>query len=318
MAVLDVSAKVIDRATAARFGLSVSQFHAANVERLSRFPLGLLATHTHDAKRSGDVRARVAALAGLGDEWVAVVREWFSVNAPLRAGGAPDPIEEYLVYQNLVGAWPIEAERLEGFVEKALREAKRNSNWASPDEGYEGRVKAFCRGLYSHAPFRESFDAFAARVATAGERVSLGQVLLKLTAPGLPDIYQGDEIVSLALVDPDNRRPVDWERRRELLDTLRGGGSLPDDADTRKLRLTVAALDLRRRRADAFAGAYEPIDAGEDAVAYVRGGEVLVVVDLRGSGAVIELPPGSWRDVVNGGGERVAGRIAVSDLVGPL
>src|SRR5205823_14010092 len=124
-----------------RFGLSVSQFHAANVERLSRFPLGLLATHTHDAKRSGDVRARVAALAGLGDEWVAVVREWFSVNAPLRAGGAPDPIEQYLVYQNLVGAWPIEAERLEGFVEKALREAKRNSNWASPDEGYEGRVK---------------------------------------------------------------------------------------------------------------------------------------------------------------------------------
>jgi (1->4)-alpha-D-glucan 1-alpha-D-glucosylmutase len=299
-----------------RIGMSVADFHSANAERLARFPRNLLVTSTHDTKRSADVRARVGALAGMGDEWAAHVRRWFSLNEPLRHGDAPDPVEEYFIYQNLVGAWPIGPERLCAFVEKALREGKRNSSWAAPDEHHEERVKAFCRDLYEHAPFRESFEPFAARVADAGERAALGQLLIKLTAPGVPDIYNGDEIVSLALVDPDNRRPVDWDLRRRLLEGVRAGTAL-DSADARKLRVVVAALELRRRRADAFAGSYEPLDLGERAIGYVRGGSVVVLAELfaGGADAVLELPAGEWRSVLNWGGEGAAGRMRLADLL---
>ncbi|MEA2494449.1 MAG: (1-_4)-alpha-D-glucan 1-alpha-D-glucosylmutase [Thermoleophilaceae bacterium] len=274
-----------------RFGISVDQFHAGNLERLERFPRNLLVTQTHDTKRSGDVRARVGALAGIPEEWGAHVRRWFEVNEPLRSGGAPDSVEEYFIYQNLIGAWPIEAERLEAYMEKALREAKRNTNWVDQNEDWEGRVKAFCRALYDHRPFRDSFDPFAARVADLGERSALAQLLLKLTVPGVADIYQGDELVSLSLVDPDNRRPVDWQQRREALAAVKAGDA-PDSPDFRKLELIVKALELRRRRPVAFAGSYEPIDAGERAIAYVRGGEVLVAAEIfpGGSDAVIDVP----------------------------
>ncbi|MFL5896036.1 MAG: malto-oligosyltrehalose synthase [Thermoleophilaceae bacterium] len=282
-----------------RFGLPVSEFHAANAVRLERFPRNLLVTQTHDTKRSGDVRARVGALASMAGEWTAHVRRWFDVNGPLRSGDAPDAVEEYFIYQNLVGAWPIEPERFEGYVEKALREAKRNSNWAEVNEDWEGRVKAFCRGVYDHRPFRGSFDAFAVRVAEAGERAALGQLLLKLTVPGVPDIYQGDEIVSLSLVDPDNRRPVDWSARAALLDAVVGGRAA-DTADTRKLRLVTAALELRRRRPDAFAGPYEPVDVGERAVAFLRGEAEVFVAAALFSHDSIEPPAGQWRDLLDG------------------
>jgi (1->4)-alpha-D-glucan 1-alpha-D-glucosylmutase len=230
------------------------------------------------------------------DEWAAHVRRWFELNEPLRSGGAPDPVEEYFLYQNLVAAWPIEPERLEAYMEKAMREAKRNTSWAEVNEDWEARVKAFARALYDHRPFRDSFDPFAARVAEAGERAALAQLLIKLTAPGVPDIYQGDELVSLSLVDPDNRRAVDWERRRELLAAVRNG-SAPDTPDTRKLRLITKALELRAERPEAFAGSYEPIDAGDRAIAYVRGGEILVAAELfpGGADAVVDLPSGRTR-----------------------
>jgi (1->4)-alpha-D-glucan 1-alpha-D-glucosylmutase len=281
-----------------RFGITVEQFHEANAERLATHPLNLLVTQTHDTKRSGDARARIGALAGMADEWTEHVHRWFAMNASLRRDGAPDPIEEYFIYQNMIGAWPIEDIRLEGYVEKALREAKRNTNWAEVNEDYEARVKAFSRALYGHRPFRESFDRFAQRVAEAGERASLAQLLIKLTAPGVADIYQGDELASLSLVDPDNRRPVDWARRREALAAVRAG-SAPDTFDYHKLRLIVAALDLRRRRAEAFAGSYEPVDAGERAIAYIRGDAVFVAAEIR-SGASLPVPDGDWREVVSG------------------
>jgi (1->4)-alpha-D-glucan 1-alpha-D-glucosylmutase len=279
-----------------RFGLSVKDFHAANLERLEQHPLNLLVTQTHDTKRSGDARARAGALAGMTGEWAAHIRRWFDLNGPLRAGGAPDRVEEYFIYQNLIAAWPIEPERLDGYAEKAMREAKRNSSWAEVNEDWEARVKAFCRALYDHGPFRESFDPFALRVADAGERASLAQLLIKLTVPGVPDIYQGDELVSLSLVDPDNRRPVDWQRRRELLAAVRDG-SAPDTPDTRKLKLIVEALRLRREHPGAFAGSYEPIDAGHRAIAYVRGGKILVAAELfpGGADAIVELPAGRTR-----------------------
>jgi (1->4)-alpha-D-glucan 1-alpha-D-glucosylmutase len=301
-----------------RFGISVDQFHAANLERLERYPRNLLVTQTHDTKRSGDVRARVGALAGMAEEWATHVRRWFDVNGPLRAGGAPDAIEEYFIYQNLIGAWPIEPERLEGYVQKALREAKRNTSWAEVNADYEERVKAFCRGLYEHRPFRDSFDLFAAKVADVGERASLAQLLIKLTAPGVADIYQGDELVSLSLVDPDNRRPVDWNRRRELLAAVQAG-TAPDTPDTRKLRLITAALDLRKRKPEAFTGSYEPIEAGKNAIAYIRGGDVLVAAEIRPGGAdtTIELPLSAWHltHARGGGTVEVGGRIRLAELL---
>jgi (1->4)-alpha-D-glucan 1-alpha-D-glucosylmutase len=287
-----------------RFGMSVEHFHHANAQRLATHPLNLLVTQTHDTKRSGDVRARVGALSGIPEEWVAHVRRWFELNEPLRADGAPDAVEEYFIYQNLIGAWPIEPERLEAYMEKALREAKRNTNWVDQNHDWEDGVKAFCRALYDHGPFRESFEPFAARVADLGERAALAQLLIKLTAPGVADIYQGDELVSLSLVDPDNRRAIDWQRRREALSVVRANpegdpaalaaasAAGASAADIRKLQLVVRALDLRARKPEAFAGAYEPIDAGDRAIAYVRGGAVLVAAEIfpGGADAVVDVP----------------------------
>ena len=291
-----------------RFGLSVADFHAANAERP---PRNLLVTQTHDTKRSGDVRARIGALSGMAEQWEAHVRGWLALTS---AVPGPDAAERYLVFQTLVGAWPIEPERLDGYLEKALREAKRTTNWIEPDEEHEAAVKAFARGLSDLPEFREDFDPFVAEVAAAGERAALGQLLLKLTVPGVPDIYNGDELPLLSLVDPDNRRAVDWEARREALAALRRG----EDVDP-KLLLIVRALALRARRSAAFSGAYTPVDAGEDVVAFARGdGEVLVVVPVRSPhGATLELPAelaGAWQDVLTGALRDVSRRTPVTEL----
>jgi (1->4)-alpha-D-glucan 1-alpha-D-glucosylmutase len=209
----------------------------------------------------------------------------------LRDAGAPDAVEEYTIFQTLAGAWPLEPERLCEYMTKAMREAKRNTSWVEQDAGWESRVLAYCRGLYEHVPFRAQFEPFAERLATVAEPVALRQTALKLTVPGVPDIYQGDELVALSLVDPDNRRPVDWARRRELL------GAPPSDPDTRKLWLIRELLALRARRPDAFAGPYEPLDAGPETVAFMRGGEVVVALPVRGE-AEFSPPPGEWREVV--------------------
>jgi (1->4)-alpha-D-glucan 1-alpha-D-glucosylmutase len=241
----------------ARFSLGVDEFHRANLEREVRFPLQLLATQTHDTKRSGDVRARIVALAGLAEEWAERVSRWPRLD---------DPNESYLVYQTLVGAWPLELERLEAYLEKALREAKRSTSWVEPNEEHERHVREFCRALYADRAWRADFEPFAAAVAEEGRRISLGMTLLKLTVPGVPDIYQGDELESLSLVDPDNRRPVDWELRRRLL----------RERGDEKLELIRRVLAVR----DGFGG-YMPVDAGPDVVAFHRGARWLVVVPLR-------------------------------------
>ncbi len=299
-----------------RFGLSVQEFHAANAVRAERFPRGLLVTQTHDTKRSGDVRARIGALAGMAAEWREQVLRWRDINAPLRADGAPDANEEYLIYQTLVGAWPIAADRLEAYLEKALREAKRNTSWVEQDHDWEARVQRFAVALLDHTPFLAAFEPFAARVAEEGRRSALGQLLLKLTVPGVADVYQGDELEALSLVDPDNRRPVDWDRRRAALDALRGGAAPTDE--TMKLFLIWKALDLRGRREAAFGGSYEPLDAGPDVCAYGRGGEVLVVVPVRpgaAAGATLRGAGGRWRDVLGGAEREIGDETAVADLV---
>ena len=280
----------------ARFSLSVDDFHTANLERARRCPHLLLATTTHDTKRSGDVRARISALSWLAGEWRERVLDW-RANAPPRTGDAPDANEEYLIYQTLVGAWPIEPERIDEYLQKALREAKTNTNWLEPDERWEHAVKAFARALYDHRPFQQTFEPFAERVARAGERIALAQTLLKLTCPGVPDIYQGDELWSLSLVDPDNRRPIDWELRRRLLAELAGGA--PPRRETAKLYVIWKTLQLRARRPEPFAGGYEPLDAaGPDVCAFTRGGDVLVAVPIR-PGASFQ-PPAGFDDVLEG------------------
>jgi (1->4)-alpha-D-glucan 1-alpha-D-glucosylmutase len=284
-----------------RFGIDVGRFHAGCLERARRFPLNLLTTMTHDAKRSADVRARIASLSAMADDWRRQVERWFELTEPLRSGGAPDDSERYFIFQTLVGAWPIESERLEAYMEKALREAKRNTNWVEQNHDWEQAVKRFCAGLYEHQAFRREFEPFAARVAELGERAALGQLVLKLTAPGVPDIYQGDELPYRALVDPDNRRPVDWDWRQAMLRRLMGG--TPVVEENRKLFLILRLLGLRARRPEAFlGGGYEPLEAGPEACAFLRGDGVLLAVALRAGAAEGRLagPGGRWRDVLRG------------------
>jgi len=256
-----------------RFSLPVAGFHEAS---LSRPPGGLLATTTHDTKRSGDVRARLSCIADDPDEWAALVRA--------RIGGRPDPNEAYFVLQTVVGAWPSPA-RLEQYLEKALREAKVHTTWVEQDHEWEAGAKAFGVSLLEDA----ELAAYAERLAERAERVVLGQTLLKLTVPGVPDLYQGDELPFLALVDPDNRRPVDWALRRRLL----GSADAPP-----KLDLIQRTLALRARRPAPFAGSYEPLEAGEDVCAFTRGGEVLVAVAVRRDLRGFRAPAGEWREVL--------------------
>ena len=304
-----------------RWGISVEEFHAANAERARRFPEALLVTQTHDTKRSGDARARVGALSGMAAPWSTCVRRWFELTDALvvdegRTG--PDAQERYLIFQTLAAVWPISEERLSGYLEKALREAKRNTNWVDQNHPWEERVKQFAAALLTHEPFLDCFMPFMDEVAAAGERAALGQLLLKLTVPGVPDVYQGDEMIDLSLVDPDNRRPVDWDARRAALSELQDGAE--PTRETMKLHVIARALDLRARCAGAFGagGAYSPLDAGADVCAFTRGDdEALVVVALRGAGSSITAATGRYRDVLSGREHDLAGAVRVADLVEP-
>ena len=249
-----------------RFSLGVQEFHRANLEREARFPNHLLATQTHDTKRSGDVRARIVALAALAEEWAELRRRWRTLE---------DPHEDELLWQTLVGAWPIEPERIEAYLVKAMREAKVNSGWVAPNEEHERCVKQAAREVVAGPP--KGFEDFVARVAAIGGRNSLAMTLLKLTVPGVPDLYQGDERECFSLVDPDNRRAVDWHARGDA-----------------KTQLVREALALRARRP---LGDYRPLDLGADVCAFTRGDDVAVVVPLRGQ----EPPelPGRWRSVLD-------------------
>jgi (1->4)-alpha-D-glucan 1-alpha-D-glucosylmutase len=253
-----------------RFGMTVDEFHQANLARAEGHPRQLLTTYTHDTKRAPDVRARIVALTWLADEWAKRLEAWRGVLGPL-----DDPHEELLVLQTLVGAAPIERERLDAYLVKALREGKVNTNWVTPNEDHEAKVKEYAvraAELIERHPFLD-------RVRVVGRKLALAQLLLKLTSPGVADIYRGDELEDLSLVDPDNRRPVDWEARQRALAELTTGAS-PDER-TLKLYVTWKTLRLRAEREEAFAGTYEPFDLGPDVCAFVRGGEVLVAAAVN-------------------------------------
>jgi (1->4)-alpha-D-glucan 1-alpha-D-glucosylmutase len=284
----------------ARFGIAAEDFHARCRERTERFPSALLTTMTHDAKRSADVRARIAALASMPNEWAAAVERWFELTQPLLDGCAPDDVERYFIFQTLAGAWPISSERMGQYMVKALREAKRNTSWVQQNTEREDSVVRFCAGLYLDRGFLASFEPFVARLTDLGDRFALGQLVLKLTAPGVPDIYQGDELRYRALVDPDNRRPVDWQWRQANLARLMGGSQ--PVAETRKQFLIMRLLGLRARRGEPFRGSHEPLDGGRRACAFVRGGDLFIAVATRAGwdGEQVETPPGEWADVLRG------------------
>ena len=305
-----------------RFGAGIDEFHAANRERLQRHPLSMLATATHDTKRGEDVRLRIDALTETPDRWREAVLRWRDRLAPRR--GSVDGTAEYLLLQTIVGAWPIDANRLAGYMQKAAREAKTSTSWTTPNEAYERDLRAFIAAIYGDPELLADIERFLAPIERAARVHSLAQTLLKLTAPGVPDIYQGTELWTNDLVDPDNRRPVSWRDRREMLDRVEARR----DGTYSKLRLIAATLAVRARRGDDFgpSGSYEPLAArgarADRIVAFVRGGEVLsiaprLVLSLDGwSDTALALPSGSWRDVFSG--TRHDGLVPMERLLGPV
>ena len=316
-----------------RFGVSIREFHEASLAAHWKWPRGLLATSTHDSKRSEDVRARIGVLSEVPAAWARVVRGWFERHARHWGAEPPDRNIEYLLYQTLVGAWPIEAERVKAYIEKAAREAKARTSWTAPQAGYETALQAFVEAVLADETFRRELASFVGTVRDAGRTSSLAQVLLKLTCPGVPDIYQGTELWDLSLVDPDNRRPVDFGLRHRLLGELEGlaVGAVMARADEGlpKLWLITRALALRRARPVPFGpdGAYTPLavegPASDHVVAFARGGEVVSVVPrfaLKRRGewgdTRVVLPAGAWRNELTGeevtGGPAHVGRMLSS------
>ena len=266
------------------------------------------------------MRARIGALSGMAGGVERAGAAWWDENAALRTDGAPTPDEEYLIYQTLVGAWPLERERLQRV--HGQGDARGEGRDGLGRAGRGPRAARSARSSTASTRRRASSPASrrSCAVATpAGEAAALGQTLLKLTSPGVPDIYQGDELWDLALVDPDNRRPVDWERCATLLDELESGAA--PRRETAKMFLIHRALALRARRPEAFEGDYTPLDAGPDAFAYARGGEVIAATPLRaGGGGTVAVPEalrGAWTNVLTGDDHDLGAEVAVDDLRGP-
>jgi (1->4)-alpha-D-glucan 1-alpha-D-glucosylmutase len=297
-----------------RFGIDVERFHHGCLERAERFPRTLLSTQTRDSRRSPDVRGRIGALASVAEEWETAVERWLELTEPMREEGAPDDVERYFLFQTLVGTWPIERERIESYMQTVLRAARRHTSAAEPNLEWEGAVARFCRALYEDDQFVAELDHFVPWVAAVGERAALGQVVLKLTSPGIPSLYQGDELPYRVLAE--DRPPVDWQWHQSMLRRLMGGS--PPVAQNRKLFVILRLLGLRARRPIAFLSSYEPLSAGAGACAFMRGGEVLVVVAVRGGGeqAMLEAPRGRWRDVLRGEERSFGTREPLTNLLG--
>jgi len=297
-----------------RFGTSVDAFHRSMTVAQEEWPIAMLALSTHDTKRSADVRARLALLSEDPDGWSTTVERLTQAAAPHRADPQrPSMADAYLFLQVVVGAWPIDADRAAAYLEKASREAKLRTSWTSPDAGYDAALAAFVRGCLGDPAFTEAVEAAVAPLIDPGRRAALAQLALQLTAPGVPDLYQGSELWDLALVDPDNRRPVDYDLRGRLLDEARTLTASQAwgrrDEGVPKLWLVHRALGLRERRPAAFGpgGAYRalrPTGARSSAVvAFARGSEVVTVVprlvrqvaEAGWGDTAVELPDGRWR-----------------------
>ena len=219
-------------------------------------PLTMTTLSTHDTKRSDDVRARLAVITEAPGQWRSFLRRWSRANASFKTEGKPDRNTEYFLYQTMIGAWPIERDRLTAYMEKAAREAKQQTSWTQQNKEFEDALRTFIERLYGSNEFMASVGEFVSRIITPGRVNSLAQTLLKCTAPGVPDTYQGSELWDLHLVDPDNRGPVDYTARRSLLSELECGHAGRRDPEEHGQRdaKTVGAL-LRAQMAAATTGA---------------------------------------------------------------
>ncbi|MDQ4057728.1 MAG: malto-oligosyltrehalose synthase [Actinomycetota bacterium] len=348
-------------------GVSLDEFHELTQRSQRDWPLSLLATSTHDTKRSEDMRVRIHLLSQIPDEWATAVGRWTEMNMHhrgagsagpqnergagsagpqnergagsagpqnergagsagpqnKRAGNMPSRGDEYLLYQTLIGAWPIDTARAKEYMTKAAKEAKLHTSWIAPDESYDAALESFVDAVLADDAFVGEIEEFVAPLVEPGRVASLSQTLIKLTAPGVPDIYQGCECWDLSLVDPDNRRPVDFHRRSALLQSIKRRD--PKGAeDEPKLRVIERALALRSRRPELFGerATYEPLRAQgpkrERVVAFVRSSEVVTVAPRLTfglgamSGTTIELPAGFWSDQFTG--RRYGGETELAEL----
>jgi (1->4)-alpha-D-glucan 1-alpha-D-glucosylmutase len=300
------------------------------------------ATATHDTKRGEDVRARVNVISEMAPQWERQVRRWSKMNSARKKNGVPHANEELLLYQTLIGIWPLDErdlpslpDRLQQYLEKASREAKNHTSWIAPNRQYEEALLGYAAAVLSDHEFRTDFLRFQKRIAFYGFLNSLSQVVLKATAPGAPDFYQGTELWDFSLVDPDNRRAVDYEKRSTMLQEIKA--TSPDILLHRwedgriKMFVTWKLLELRARHADLFRdGSYEPLDAGPNVVAFIRrhnNDAALIAVprlianlvkpgrlpvgDVWGDATL--TAPGKWRNIFTGEA-RHGDEIALSSL----
>ena len=268
------------------------------------------------------------------DDWDGRVTRWANLNEAFLVPSAPTANVEYLLYQTLVGAWPISLDRLQAAMEKSIHEMKERTAWTHPDGDYDDAVRAFVEGVVGNEPFIGDLETFLERLLPAARTASLATTLLRLASPGVPDIYQGSELWDERLVDPDNRRPVDFELRRQLL-AMAAGTTVEQtlaatDSGLSKLFLLRAALAVRRRHPDVFrGGSYVPLEAtgskAEHVVAFQRGSEIVAVAPRLclslgdrpedWADTAIALPKGSWCDAIDGAAWSGGTAIPLRDLL---
>jgi (1->4)-alpha-D-glucan 1-alpha-D-glucosylmutase len=301
------------------FGVSVAEFHERASTRARLWPHAMVSLSTHDTKRGEDVRARIGVLSQVPSLWARYVNAWQQRTAP------PDPATGLFLLQNIFGVWPVDGavtdelrHRIHAYTEKAIRESGAHTSWHDPNTEFEDAVHAWIDAIID-GPVATELTGLLARLDMHARSDALGQKLLALTVPGIPDIYQGTDLFEDSLVDPDNRRPIDYQVRREALTTMKHP----------KLRLVAAALRLRRDRPSSFTdGGYTPIlaegPAAEHLVAFLRGGDVLTAVSrhtvrLSETGwgdTSVELPDGQWVDRISGG--QFSGRVLAAELFADL
>jgi (1->4)-alpha-D-glucan 1-alpha-D-glucosylmutase len=322
-----------------RNGLSVAEFHAYCEKMQATHPATMTTLATHDTKRSDDVRARLAVLSEIPGKFYSAIQRWSRMNSAFRTGkrgspAMPDRNTEYLYYQTLIGAWPLPMDRAQAYMLKAVREAKQQTTWVANNKEFEEALRMFIELTLNYAPFLRELQQFVDRVRDAGRVNSLAQTLLKHTAPGVPDLYQGTELWDLSLVDPDNRRPVDYGLRKRLLCELKRMKAedvaaqvmLRADEGLPKMWTIHKALELRREQPDCFGSEaeYTPLEVDGDrhdhVIAYLRGEDVVTVVPrltLKLGSAwkdtIVVLPKGRWRNRLTGGS--VAGGVITMRLL---
>ncbi|MGH7953327.1 MAG: malto-oligosyltrehalose synthase [Limisphaerales bacterium] len=312
------------------FGSSAESFHEFCARQQIHWPDSMLATSTHDTKRGEDVRARLNVLSEIPEKWIATVKKWSAMNKRHRKNNFPDRNAEYLFYQTLVGAWPISTERILAYMEKASREAKQHTNWTEQNSDYENALRDFAAAALNNERFNKELEQFVAPLIEAGQINSLAQTLLKLTVPGVPDFYQGTELWDFSLVDPDNRRAIDFELRKKLLTEMKNlsGEEIwgRRDEGVPKLWVIWKTLNLRAQKPGLFSGSqnYKTMVArgtkAEHIIAFMRGDSAIIIVPrftqseagFQSAGTaetpalfcwretIFELPPGNWRNEFTG------------------